>query len=1084
VNKLYKLYIVLAAFIVLTTTFGLVVQRGVMSAYDASAANSSRFVDHKAAFDRLRLLGGRVESSANEVFETGDVGKQSAQTALAFAEFEQSMHRERQNIIDTEAPDDAKLHLAEMANVEAAMRAVVREANSSFDALRHGRSNEAVARMARMNHAYDRVRKEMSDFDNVTTSLRQRELEHRTDRAEAIHRRYAYVSAGLIALSLIAVALYGRRMLREALAVKELRRANTALEDAIEGISFVDKEKKYTYANRAFAKALGYEPEELVGMPFIKTMHPDDMKKIAQANRENRDKRKSECEIRGVRKDGSAFYTRVVMVASFDERGKFVGYYCFAKDITKEKLAEAALRRSEERFHLAARATNNIVFEWDFKTGAAWVNEALQEHFGFSESGDIDHSVWSNAVHPGDADRVLGGIQAAITAGDEFWSGEYRFRRGDGVYADVVSDAFIVRDAAGVPLRMIGATMDITERKRAERAYNTQILNAAADGIFGFDMNGFTTFVNQSTARLLGWSVQELLGKNMHDLAHKHHADRSPFPWNECDAYKTLQTGETTRNTGDLWKKDGSLLTAEYEVTAICDSDNVITGAVVTFRDITERRTVERLKDEFVSIVSHELRTPLTAIRGALGLMAGGRIGEIPAKAQRMLDIAVSNTDRLVRLINDILDIERMDSGKVALTRQLCDAKDLMSQAIDLIKPMADKAGVSLECRSCDAALFADSDRILQTFTNLLGNAVKFSPRGSTVSLTARIKENNVLFEVADEGRGIPGDKLELIFERFLQIDASDSREKGGSGLGLPICRSIVRQHGGEIWAESNDGHGSRFLFTIPRVTPDVTALPSAGRTILVCDDDPSVREVMCALLDQRGYHAMGVSSGRELIDRAPAIAPDAIVLDLLMPGLNGCETLAILKSNPITASIPVVIASVFSPTESDWPISDLAGWIQKPLDERAIVDTLERAFEPRVQKMVLLVEDDLDLARVIAASFDRKGVQTVHASSGRVAIELAQKVTPDLVVLDLILPDIDGYAVVDWLKDHDLLRSVPVVVYSATEPSPSQRERLTLGPTEFLTKSRISPEDFERRVIQLLDNMIMHGEGKQPRAA
>jgi CheY-like chemotaxis protein len=133
---------------------------------------------------------------------------------------------------------------------------------------------------------------------------------------------------------------------------------------------------------------------------------------------------------------------------------------------------------------------------------------------------------------------------------------------------------------------------------------------------------------------------------------------------------------------------------------------------------------------------------------------------------------------------------------------------------------------------------------------------------------------------------------------------------------------------------------------------------------------------------------------------------------------------------------------------------------------------------------MVLLVEDDLDLARVIAASFERKGVQTLHAATGRAAIELAQKVTPDLVVLDLILPDIDGYGVIDWMKDHDLLRSVPVVVYSATEPSPSQRERLTLGPTEFLTKSRISPEDFERRVIRLLDNMIMLGEGKQVHAA
>jgi PAS domain S-box-containing protein len=1068
----------------MTTAFSLLVQRSVMSVYAPSAAGSSRFVSHKAAYDHLRLLANRVEVAANEVFGNGDVEKQSAQMALAFAEFNRSMSRERHDIIETEAPADAKLHLTAMSEVETAMAAVVREASLSFEALRHGQSDEAVARIARMNHEYDRVRKEMNDVDEVITRLRKKELERNTDHAEAIRRRFEYISAGLIALSLIAIALYGTRVLRESLAVSELRRANAAFVDAIEGISFVDKAKNYRFVNRAFAQALGYEPEELIGKPFSKSMHPDDMVKLTQAYRDNREKRKSECEIRGVRKDGAAFDVRIVLVASFDERGKFVGHYCFAKDITKEKQAEAALRRSDERFHLAARATNDTLWERDLLTNACWISEAFELHYGHSVSGDVDLSVWYNQVHPDDVGRIVEGLDRAFASDEVLFFGEYRFRRGDGTYADVFDRCSIVRDSTGRAIRVVGAMTDITERKRAERAYNTQILNAAADGIFGFDVNGLTTFVNESTARLLGWSVQELLGKNMHDLVHSRYPDGRPFPWTECDAYKTLQTGKTARSTGDLSRKDGSSLTAEYEVTAIRDSDNVITGAVVTFRDITERRTIERLKDEFVSIVSHELRTPLTSIRGALGLMVGGRVGKIPEKAKRMLDIAVSNTDRLVRLINDILDIERMDSGKVTLSRQLCDARDVMSQAIDLMKPISDKAGITLECRSCDAPLFADSDRLLQTFTNLLGNAVKFSPRGSTVLLSATIKDGNVLFEVADEGRGIPNEKLELIFERFQQVDGSDAREKGGSGLGLAICRSIVRQHGGEIWAESQAGKGSRFLFTIPRVAASVLTVPSAGRTIAVCDDDPSVREIMCTLLETMGYSPVGVASGRELIDRAPAIAPDAIVLDLLMPGLNGCETLAILKGNPATATIPVVIASAFSPTESDWPMADLAGWIQKPLDERTIVNTLEHALQPHVQKTVLLVEDDLDLARVFAASFDRQGVQIVHAATGGEAIEFSQKVAPDLVVLDLVLPDMDGYRVIDWLKDHDMLRSVPVVVYSAAEPTPSQRERLTLGPTEFLTKSRISPEDFERRVIKLLDSMIANGSGRQHDAA
>jgi CheY-like chemotaxis protein len=168
-----------------------------------------------------------------------------------------------------------------------------------------------------------------------------------------------------------------------------------------------------------------------------------------------------------------------------------------------------------------------------------------------------------------------------------------------------------------------------------------------------------------------------------------------------------------------------------------------------------------------------------------------------------------------------------------------------------------------------------------------------------------------------------------------------------------------------------------------------------------------------------------------------------------------------------------VIISSVFSPEESDWPLADLVGWIQKPFDERAVVDAVDHAFHPLARRQILLVEDDPDLARVIAEGLERHGVETVHAAGGAAAIELAQTMTPDLLVLDLVLPDIDGFSVVDWLKDNDRLRSVPVVVYSALEPTPSQRDRLMLGPTEFLTKSRVMPEEFEQRVIQLLDNMI-----------
>jgi CheY-like chemotaxis protein len=234
----------------------------------------------------------------------------------------------------------------------------------------------------------------------------------------------------------------------------------------------------------------------------------------------------------------------------------------------------------------------------------------------------------------------------------------------------------------------------------------------------------------------------------------------------------------------------------------------------------------------------------------------------------------------------------------------------------------------------------------------------------------------------------------------------------------------------------------------------------------------------MCTLLEQYGHRAVGVASGRELLNRVSELSPDVILLDLLMPDLNGVETLAVLKADPETASIPVIVISLFSPDESDWPFADLAGWVQKPVIERMLVDAVAYAVHHSTRKQILLIEDDLDLARVVKEGFARHGLHTVHASTGAVAIELAKSMTPDLVILDLGLPDMDGFAVVDWLKDNGRLQATPMVVYSAMEPTASQRRRLALGPTEFLTKSRVLPEEFEVRVMRLLNSIIPEAGG------
>ncbi|HEV3034447.1 MAG TPA: HAMP domain-containing sensor histidine kinase [Solirubrobacteraceae bacterium] len=227
-------------------------------------------------------------------------------------------------------------------------------------------------------------------------------------------------------------------------------------------------------------------------------------------------------------------------------------------------------------------------------------------------------------------------------------------------------------------------------------------------------------------------------------------------------------------------------------------------------------RDSERVKDEFLSVVGHELRTPLTSIRGSLGLLEGGVLGELPEDAANMVAVAVLNTERLGRLVNDILDIERMAVGGLSLEPAAVDAAELVRQSIQVIQATADAAGVTLRSDVADLTVLADADRIVQALVNLLGNAVKFSDRGGVVTLTVERHRGGGLFSVRDRGRGIPADRLESIFERFRQVDASDARERGGTGLGLPIARGIVEQHGGRMWAESGAGAGSTLRFSLP----------------------------------------------------------------------------------------------------------------------------------------------------------------------------------------------------------------------------------------------------------------------------
>jgi PAS domain S-box-containing protein len=605
---------------------------------------------------------------------------------------------------------------------------------------------------------------------------------------------------------------------------------------------------------------------------------------------------------------------------------------------------------------------------------------------------------------------------------------------------------------------------------------HSSILDGAGEGIVGLDERGRLTFANPAAAALLGRSSDELTGRSFHDVTQPRNGSGEPVPPLLDPVALALLDGQVRSVAdGTYQRADGTDFSVELTVAPIRSAGEV-TGAVLMFRDVTERREVDRMKDEFVSVVSHELRTPLTSLRGALGLLEGGLLQDAAPRAQRMVQIAVESTDRLIRLINDILDVERLAAGKLALHRQAWSAADLVARAVGEMTGLASQARVRLEVGDAQGTVDADADRIVQTLTNLLSNAVKFSPAEGTVRVSAVEQGNEVLVTVSDEGDGIPPEHLEAVFGRFAQVDASDTREKEGSGLGLAICRGIVEQHGGRIWAESEPGAGATFCFTLPMV--DASAAletppegDEAARPVLVCEDDPATRAVITELLRSHGYRVVGAGSAEEAMTLAFQQTPAAVLMDLTLPGQDGWTAIAALRADPRTRDVPVVI---ISGTEPGPPPEGVAAWLTKPLDVAWLLAELNVAIaDGGGRPCVLIVEDDPALTGVMVSLFAEHGVTAVPAHTARDARRLSHDSAPDLLLLDLLLPDGDGFDLVDWLRADPRLCRVPLVVYSALDLDEQDKQRLRLGPTEFYTKTRTNPAEVERQVLKLLDTVV-----------
>lgn len=612
------------------------------------------------------------------------------------------------------------------------------------------------------------------------------------------------------------------------------------------------------------------------------------------------------------------------------------------------------------------------------------------------------------------------------------------------------------------------ALQESLQVERESRARIRAITDGVDEGIALVAPDGRILEVNRRFSELFGIPAERIVGNSLEDT---HNFYVQVFE-NGGELFQLTQAAIHNQEATDTrvivqnWPQRREL----QLFTTPISSDGEYLGRLYVFRDVTHEREVDRMKTEFVSLVSHELRTPLTSIKGFTEMVLDGDAGEINEEVEEFLTIVYSNAERLVALVNDLLDISRIESGRIQLKLETVDLDEIVQTVIatmqQKIKEKNQTLTVDIEPEA--VMVVGDRDKLVQVLTNYVSNAYKYSPEGAYIRIEITRQGDHAHVAVIDNGYGISPENQQQLFTKFYRVDNSMTREIGGTGLGLSIVKQIIELQSGEVGVESAQGEGSTFFFTVPlaeqrtevreqiteeHVTTRLEEHVTTTGHILIVEDDPDVARLIAHHLQQAGYMVHTAHSAEEALTYLEQNLPDLITLDIDLPGMQGDELADQLKSDPATQDIPILVLSVLYDDPESMKFGVYA--LPKPIEQEELLTTVSEMLHESHQGPVLVIDDDPAVLTLLNTALEKRGFEVETAADGENGLEQARKHHPGLILLDMRMPGMDGFTVLRALKDDPATVGIPVIAMTGSpDLKTTARARvLALGASDFITK-------------------------------